>query len=43
MESLLIIPSYTRIKKHLVKLARGRLKTSSIIFSFVIIQKVIEL
>lgn len=43
MESLLFIPSYLRIKKHVVKLVRGRLKLSPIVFPFVIIPKTIEL
>lgn len=43
MHLLLIIPSYTRIKKRLVKLVRDRLKTNPINFSFVIIWKIIEL
>lgn len=43
MDSLLIIPSYTRIRKRLVKIVRGGLKANPINFSFVIIQKIIEL
>lgn len=43
MESLLFIPSYLRIKEHVVKLVRGRLKPSPMVFPFVIIPKTIEL
>lgn len=43
MESLLFILPYIRIKKHIVKLVRGRLKSSPIVFPFAIIPKTIEL
>lgn len=43
MESLLFILPYIRVKKHIVKLVRGRLRPSPIAFPFVIIPKTVEL